>query len=109
ISAFATGETWRIKNQQDQSLGAINPLGKKIHSVFSPPGVLACAAPSTANVVPNHGGLILRTPLHPGGVALLGLTAIPPDQVPSSAKQAVTPPAKAGDIVGTVWRDFKPG
>jgi len=109
ISAFATGVTWRIMYQQDPNLGAINALGKTIHSVFSPAGVLASAAPSTANVVPNHGGLILKTPLHPGGVALLGLTAIPPDQVPSSAKQAVTPPAKAGDIVGTVWRDFKPG
>ena len=37
------------------------------------------------------------------------LTAIPPDQVPSGATQAATPPAKDGRIVGTVWRDFKPG
>src|SRR5262249_9428965 len=41
--------------------------------------------------------------------ALLGLTAIPPDAVPAGAKQAVQPPAKSGDIVGVVWRDFKPG
>jgi len=29
--------------------------------------------------------------------------------VPKGAKQAVLPPAKTGDIVGVVWRDFKPG
>jgi alpha-glucoside transport system permease protein len=40
---------------------------------------------------------------------LLGLTGIPPDQVPGSAVQAVTPSPKPGDVVGTVWRDFKPG
>jgi alpha-glucoside transport system permease protein len=42
-------------------------------------------------------------------VALLGLTAIPPDAVPAGAAQAVQPPPKSGDIVGVVWRDFKPG
>jgi alpha-glucoside transport system permease protein len=109
ISAFATGVTWRIMYQQDPNLGAINALGKSIHNVFSPAGVLSSAAPSTTNVVPNHGGLVLKTPLHPGGVALIGLTAIPPADVPSGAKQAVTPSPKQGDIVGTVWRDFKPG
>src|SRR5207248_11375622 len=37
------------------------------------------------------------------------LTGIPPEQVPKAAKQAVEPKAKPGDIVGTAWRDFKPG
>jgi alpha-glucoside transport system permease protein len=109
ISAFATGVTWRIMYQQDPSVGAINALAKTAKGIVSPAGVLSSASPSTPNVIPNHGGLILKTPIHPGGVALLGLTAIPPTDVPSGAKQAVTPPTKAGDIVGTVWRDFKPG
>jgi alpha-glucoside transport system permease protein len=109
ISAFATGVTWRVMYQQDPNLGAVNALGKSIAGVFSPAGVLSSAAPSESSVVPSGGGLILKTPLHPGGVALLGLTAIPPDAVPKSAKQAVTPPTKPTDIVGTVWRDFKPG
>jgi alpha-glucoside transport system permease protein len=109
ISAFATGVTWRIMYQQDPNLGAINALGKTFSGIVSPAGVLSSALPSTGNVVSSHGGLILKTPLHPDGVALLGLTAIPPDQVPGGAKQAVTPPAKQGAIVGTVWRDFKPG
>jgi alpha-glucoside transport system permease protein len=109
ISAFATGVTWRVMYQQDPNLGAINALGKSIHNVFNPPGVLSSALPSTQNVATQGGALVLRTPLHPGGVALLGLTAIPPTDVPSGAKQAVTPPTKPSDIVGTVWRDFKPG
>jgi len=109
ISAFATGVTWRIMYQQDPSLGAINALGKVVSGVVSPAGVLSAASPSTEAVVPRGGGLVLKTPLHPGGVALLGLTAIPPTDVPGGAKQAVAPAAKPGDIVGTVWRDFKPG
>ena len=40
---------------------------------------------------------------------MLGLTGIPPDAVPTGAVQAVQPAPKPGDIVGVVWRDFKPG
>jgi alpha-glucoside transport system permease protein len=111
ISAFATGVTWRIMDQQDPNLGAINALGKTISGVFSPAGVLSSASPSTPSLQQSTSGgaMVLKTPLHPDGVALLGLTAIPPDQVPGGAKQAVTPPPKPGDVVGTVWRDFKPG
>jgi alpha-glucoside transport system permease protein len=109
ISAFATGVTWRIIYQQDPNLGAINALGKTISGAFSPAGPLQSALPSTPSLQPQGGGIVLKTPLHVGGVALLGLTGIPPDQVPTGATQAVKPAPKPGDIVGTVWRDFKPG
>jgi alpha-glucoside transport system permease protein len=109
ISAFATGVTWRIMYQQDPSLGAVNALGKTIHGVFSPAGVLSSALPSASALQPSAGGLLLKTPLHPGGVALLGLTGIPLQDVPGRAKQAATPAKTPSDIVGTVWRDFKPG
>ena len=109
ISAFATGVTWRIMYQQDPGLGAVNALGKTISGVFSPAGVLSSALPSTPALQSAGGALVLKTPTHPGGVVLLGLTGIAPDQVPKSSAQAVTPTAKPGDIVGTVWRDFKPG
>jgi len=110
ISAFATGVTWRIMYQQDPNLGAVNAVGKAVKDIFTPPGVLASASPSTSNVVTtSSGGLQLKAPLHPGGVALIGLTGIPPDGVPSGAEQAVKPAPQAGAIVGTVWRDFKPG
>jgi alpha-glucoside transport system permease protein len=110
ISAFATGVTWRIMYQQDPNLGAVNALAKTVKGVFSPAGVLPSAVPSTSNIgAAANGGLLLKTPTHPGGVVVIGLTAIAPDQVPKSAVQAVEPAAKAGDIEGVVWRDFKPG
>ena len=110
ISAFATGVTWRIMYQQDPGLGAVNALGKTISGVFSPAGVLSQASPSIpALQTTPSGALVLKTATHPGGIVLLGLTGIAPDQVPKSAVQAVTPPPKPGDVVGTVWRDFKPG
>ena len=110
ISAFATGVTWRIMYQQDPGLGAVNALGKTISGVFSPAGVLSQASPSIPGLqTTSSGALVLKTATHPGGIVLLGLTGIAPDQVPKSAVQAVTPPPKPGDVVGTVWRDFKPG
>jgi alpha-glucoside transport system permease protein len=110
ISAFATGVTWRIMDQQDPNLGAVNALGKTISGVFSPAGVLSSAFPSTSAVQPAKGGaLVMKTALQPGGVAKLGLTGIAPDAVPKGAEQAVQPAPKAGAITGVVWRDFKPG
>ena len=110
ISAFATGVTWRLLYQQDPSQGAINALGKVFVDAVNPPGVLSSALPSTPALQATGGGtLLLRTPLHPGDIARLGLTGIPPDQVPKDAKQAVLPASKPGDIVGVVWRDFRPG
>jgi len=110
ISAFATGVTWRLMYQQDPGQGSINALGKVFADAVSPPGVLSSASPSIpALQATGSGTLILKTPLHPGGVARLGLTAIPPDQVPKGAKQAASPAPKPGDITGVVWRDFKPG
>ena len=109
ISAFATGVTWRILYDQDPNLGAINALGRVASDAVSSPGVLSTASPSTPSLQKHGGGLLLKTPLHPGGVALLGLTGIAPQDVPSGAEQAVKPAPKAGDIGGVVWRDFKPG
>ncbi|HWB23236.1 MAG TPA: ABC transporter permease subunit [Gaiellaceae bacterium] len=110
ISAFATGVTWRIMYQQDPGLGAINALSRSVDGVFSPAGVLSQAFPSTPTLqTSSSGSLVLKTPLEPGSVATLGLTGIPPTSVPSGAVQAVKPAAKPGEIVGVVWRDFKPG
>ena len=110
ISAFATGVTWRIMYQQDPNLGAVNAVGRVFADAINPTGVLADAQPSSPSLVGSAStGMRLTTPLHPQGVALLGLTGIPPDSMPSGAKQAVTPKPAPGTIVGTVWRDFKPG
>ena len=109
ISAFATGVTWRMLYLQDPSQGAINALGRTVSDAVSAPGVLPNALPSTSSLQPHGGGLILKTPLHPGGVALLGLTGIAPADMPTGSRQAAQPTPKPGNIEGVVWRDFKPG
>ncbi len=52
---------------------------------------------------------MLQKPISAGGTALMGLTAIPPTDVPSGAKQVARPQPKQGAVTGVVWRDFKPG
>jgi alpha-glucoside transport system permease protein len=95
--------------QQNPDQGAINALGRTVSDAVSSPGVLSNAQPSTSALQTHGGGLLLKTPLHPGGVALLGLTGIAPEDVPQGARQAVKPAGQSGAIEGAVWRDFKPG
>ncbi len=110
ISLFATGVIWRLMDQKDPNKGTLNAVIGVVHDAFSPPGPLSNAAPSTPSIVGSpQTGLVLKTPIAPGKVVRLGLTAIPPEDVPSGAKQAVQPPPKLGEIDGVVWRDFKPG
>jgi alpha-glucoside transport system permease protein len=109
ISAFATGVTWRLMYQQNPDQGAINALGRTISDAVSSPGVLSNAVPSTSAFQAHGGGLLLKTPLHPGGVALLGLTGIAPEDMPQGAQQAQKPTGSSGAVNGVVWRDFKPG
>jgi alpha-glucoside transport system permease protein len=109
ISAFATGVTWRLMYQQNPDQGAINALGRTVSDAVTAPGVLSNALPSTTSLQSKGGGLVLKTPLHPGGVALLGVTGIAPDDMPQGARQAVKPSGQSGAIEGVVWRDFKPG
>jgi alpha-glucoside transport system permease protein len=110
ISAFAAGVIWRIMDQQDPNLGAINASIAVVKDAINPPGVLSDAKASSPNLQGTpSGGITLQKPLQPGGVAKLGLTGIPPADVPDSAVQAVLPEAQQGGITGVVWRDFKPG
>ena len=109
ISAFATGVTWRIMYQQDPGLGAINALGKTVSGVFSPAGVL-----STASAVDSRAAVLGRRARAQDADASGRRRAARADRHRSrpgaeERVQAVTPAAKPGDVVGTVWRDFKPG
>jgi alpha-glucoside transport system permease protein len=81
-----------------------------VKDAVSPSGVLSNAKPSTDALQGGpKGGLELKTPIEPGDVARLGLTAIREDDVPGGAEQAVVPKSLSGGITGVVWRDFKPG
>ena len=110
ISLFAAGVIWRFMYEKDPSQGTVNAAIAVVKDAVSPPGVLSNAQPSTDALTGGpEGGLVLQEPLEPGGVALLGLTAVRASDVPEDAEQAVVPEALAGGITGVVWRDFKPG
>ena len=110
ISLLAAGVIWRLMYIQDPSQGTVNAAIAAVKGVFEPQGALPEALPSTPQLTGKPGStLTLKTPLAPGQVAVLGLSAIAPEDVPDGAKQAVKPPAKPDGITGVVWRDFKPG
>ena len=110
ISLLAAGVIWRIMYLQDPDQGAINALLASAKNVVSPTGALSAANPSTPALSGSpERGLVLQRALERGAVARLGLTAIPPAEVPEGAAQAVEPKPIENGITGVVWRDFKPG
>jgi alpha-glucoside transport system permease protein len=110
ISLFATGVIWHVMYIKDPSQGAVNAGIGAVKSWFSPAGALSTASPSTPALsgTPDT-GYVLHKSIAAGDVTELGLTAIPPADVPAGAKQAAMPQPKQGSIEGVVWRDFKPG
>jgi alpha-glucoside transport system permease protein len=110
ISLFAAGVIWRVMYDKDPSLGTINAAVKSVDDAFGSSGPLTAGQGSTPQLTGStKAGFTLRTPLRAGDTAVLGLTAIPPAEVPADARAAARPVARAGAITGTVWRDFKPG
>ncbi len=110
ISLFAAGVIWRVMDEKDPGIGAVNAAVGAVADEVDPPGALSNAQPSTDDLTGSpQRGLTLQRPVEDGDVARLGLTGIPPTDVPEGAVQARAPPAEAGAIDGVVWRDFKPG
>src|SRR5687768_4242675 len=108
ISLFAAGVIWRVMDEKDPSIGAVNAGIGVVADAIDPPGALPDAQPSGGDLTGSpNAGFVLERPIRPGGAALLGLTGIPPKDVPEGAVQARAPPEAAGSITGTVWRDFK--
>jgi alpha-glucoside transport system permease protein len=110
ISAFAAGVIWRITLEQDPDRGVANAAISSVRDVFKEDGALPRARPSSEDVkgTPER-GFTLERDLEPGDTATLGLTAIPPREVPEGSAQAARAPPVEGGISGVVWRDFKPG
>jgi alpha-glucoside transport system permease protein len=110
ISMFAAGVIWHIMDEKNPDQGAVNAAIKVVHDSFSSSGVLQTAQGSTPDLTGSPAsGLVAKKTVGPGGTALLGLTAIPPDAVPAGAKQAAVPKPSPDGISGAVWRDFRPG
>ena len=82
ISLFAAGVIWRIMDAQDPNLGAVNAGLRVVHDAFVTPGPLSDASPSTAGVAGTpKSGLVLKTPLHPGGIAVSPSNAVPSAEI----------------------------
>jgi alpha-glucoside transport system permease protein len=110
ISLFAAGVIWRVMDEKDPNIGAVNASIGVVADAVDPPGALPEAQPSSNDLSGSPSrGFVLDQPVRPGDTALLGLTGIPPKEVPEGAVQARAPPKAAGAITGLVWRDFKPG
>jgi alpha-glucoside transport system permease protein len=111
ISAFAAGVIWRITLEQDPERGAVNAGIAVVADAFDPPGALPRAVPSQRDQLQGstERGFTLREEVQPGDVTPLGLTGIPPANVPEDAEQAQLPPPQDGTVAGVVWRDFSPG
>lgn len=110
ISLFAAGVIWRLMYERDPDRGTINAALRVVDDAVSPNGVLTVAQPTTPALRGStKRGFVLRTPVRPGQRALLGLTAIPPDELPEDAAQAAVPRPTPGAVTGVVWRDFRPG
>jgi alpha-glucoside transport system permease protein len=110
ISLFAAGVIWRVMDEKDPAQGTVNASIKAVGDAFGGEAALTTGQGSTPQLVGSaERGFVLRTPVRAGGTALLGLTAIPPAEVPGNAAAAARPQERAGAISGTVWRDFKPG
>jgi alpha-glucoside transport system permease protein len=110
ISLFATGVIWHVMYIKDPQQGAVNAGIGAVKSWFSSGSVLQDANASTPTLTGTpQSGFVLKKPLQAGDTAEMGLTAIPPDEVPGGAEQAVTPQPKSGAVTGLVWRDFSPG
>lgn len=111
ISFLATGVIWRLMYEERPQLGLINAGIKGVADLVGGAGELSGAVPSLPDSVRigKDGAIATESAVQAGDVALLGLTAIAPDQVPESAVEAAAPSVAAGEIGVVVWRDFKPG
>ena len=110
ISAFAAAVIWRVMDQKDPDIGAVNAMIRVGYDYVHEPGVLSDAKPSTEEIVAtSDGGLELKGAVPTGSVVSLGLTGISAAEMPEDAVQAVRPEPLQGGINGVVWRDFSPG
>ena len=110
ISAFAAAVIWRVMDQKDPDIGAVNAIIRVGYDYVKEPGVLSDARPSTEEIVAtSDGGLELKGAVSTGSVVSLGLTGISAAEIPEDAVQAVRPEPLQGGINGVVWRDFSPG
>ena len=110
VSFLSAGVTWRLIYEQDPKLGLANAAARGVDAIVHSPGVIEGARPSDEGQLETEGeGYITSQGVASGDTAEIGLVAIPPDRIPSSATTAAAPTADPSGISGTVWVDFTTG
>ena len=110
ISAFAAAVIWRVMDQKDPDIGAVNAIIRRRARLRQPAG-RALLGEAVDRRPDRHAD---RRPDAPGVDRPRRRRSARPDgvsaaEVPEDAVQAVKPEPLQGGINGVVWRDFRPG
>jgi len=108
ISLLAGGVIWRVVYEQSPDRGVLNAGIAAVRGVTHPPGPYAGSTPSQG-MRPAGEGMSLEEPVVAGHAYQLGLVGLAPEQVPKDARAAAPGEPKADEVVGVVFRDFRPG
>jgi alpha-glucoside transport system permease protein len=110
ISFLATGVIWRVMYDPEPQRGFVNAAVGAVANAINEPGLYPTAQiPPDAPLEKDRDAIVTTDQVEPGGTALMGLTAISPDDMPANAVQATVPDGPADGLAAVVWRDFKPG
>src|SRR5688500_16750743 len=72
ISLFAAGVIWRVMDEKDPNIGAVNASIGVVADAVDPPGALPDAQPSSNDLTGSPSrGFVLEQPVRPGDTALL--------------------------------------
>jgi alpha-glucoside transport system permease protein len=111
ISFLAAGIIFRLVYDSDPDKGLLNAVVVGVHDVVKPSSHYPNARPRDTKLVvaAPGGGYQTSKSYAPGDTAELGLLAVQPNDIPSSAQNAAAPAPVEGAITGTVWFDFTRG
>ncbi len=112
ISFLSAGVTWRLVYDASPDRGALNALVVAVHDTFAPPSAYPGARPRDNKLLvsaPDEKGAFQAVATaNAGGVVLMPLVGISPDNLPKAATAAAVPAAGSG-VSGIVWLDFSKG
>ncbi|TDD82704.1 ABC transporter permease subunit [Actinomadura darangshiensis] len=114
ISFLASGVIFRLVYQQDPDKGVANAAMVAIHDMFKQDRSYPGAGPRSGGNAPvrqDGGGAVTTAKSYSAGQsALVPLLKVKQEYLPKDAEPAAQPPpAKPGQLTGTVWFDFTRG
>jgi alpha-glucoside transport system permease protein len=111
ISMLAAGIIFRLVYEQDPARGVANAVVVAVHDTFTDNAAYPGARPRpNSDLAPTAGGsYTTKSTASSGTSADLPLVGIPPNEVPTGARQAKPAASRPDAVTGTVWLDFRPG